>query len=93
MWETLYYGVSFNLKKAFRRIAGRSGDIYYPTVRQLRADFSADFELLHWTGIGMLVPPSYVNLPARVVHVLARLDRLPFLRACADHRLLVFRRK
>jgi len=86
-WEMLYY------KKALRRLPGRSGDVYYPTVRQLRATFAPDFELLHWTGIGMLVPPSYVKLPARIVHTLARLDRLPFLRACADHRLLVFKRK
>jgi hypothetical protein len=86
-WEMLYY------KKAFRRWTGRAGDIRYPTVRQFRADFAADFELRYWTGIGMLVPPSYVKLPARIVHILARLDRLPFLRACADHRLLVFKRK
>ena len=93
LWETLYYAARFNFKKAFRRTPGRAGDVHYPTVRQLRADFSADFELLHWTGIGMLVPPSYVKLPASIVHLLARLDRVPFLRACADHRLLVFRRK
>ncbi len=93
LWETLYYAARFRFKKALRRISGRAGDVYYPTVRQLRADFSADFELLYWTGIGMLVPPSYVKLPTSVVHLLARLDRLPFLRACADHRLLVFRRK
>jgi SAM-dependent methyltransferase len=86
-WEMLYY------KKAFRRLPGRSGDVYYPTVRQLRADFAPHFELLHWTGIGMLVPPSYVKLPARVVNLLAKIDRLPFLRACADHRLLIFERK
>jgi hypothetical protein len=82
----LYY------KKAWRRLPGRAGDVYYPTVRQLRADFADDFELLHWYGIGMLVPPSYVKLPARIVNALARLEP-PFLRWCADHRLLVFRRK
>ena len=92
-WETLYYGARCNFRKAFRRISGRAGDIYYPTVGQIRADFDADFELVHWTGIGMLVPPSYVNLPASVVRLLARLDRLPLLRAWADHRLLVFKRK
>jgi hypothetical protein len=86
-WEMLY------CKKAFRRWRGRSGDVYYPTVRKLRADFAADFELRYWTGIGMLVPPSYVKLPARAVELLARIDRLPFLRACADHRLLVLERK
>jgi SAM-dependent methyltransferase len=86
-WETLYP------RKAFRRWPGRSGDIFYPTVRQLRAIFAPEFELRRWHGIGMLVPPSYVRLPARVVNGLARIDRLPFLRSCADHRLLVFRRK
>jgi SAM-dependent methyltransferase len=86
-WEMLYY------KKAFRRWGGRAGDIRYPTVRQLRADFARDFELLHWNGIGMLVPPSYVNLPVRVVSLLARIERFVPLRACADHRLLVFKRK
>jgi hypothetical protein len=92
-WETLYYAARRNFQKAFRRFLGRSADIHYPTIRQLRKDFAADFELLHWTGIGMLVPPSYVHLPASVVRLLARLDRLPFLRAVADHRLLVFKRK
>jgi SAM-dependent methyltransferase len=92
-WETLYYGARFNFPKATRRWSGRASDVFYPTVRQLRADFAADFELLHWTGIGMLVPPSYVKLPARIVNLLANLDRLPFLRACADHRLLIFKRK
>ena len=86
-WEMLSY------KRALRRLPGRAGDVYYPTVGQLRRDFSKDFELLYWKGIGMLVPPSYVKLPARVVKVLSRLDRLPFLRWCADHRLLVFQRK
>jgi SAM-dependent methyltransferase len=92
-WETLYYSAHFNFRKAVRRWNGRAGDVYYPTIRQLRADFVADFELLHWTGIGTLVPPSYVKLPARIVNFLARFDRLPFLRSGADHRLLIFKRK
>jgi SAM-dependent methyltransferase len=92
-WESFYYGVRLNLKKAFRRMPGRAGDVYYPTVRQLRADFAPEFELLHWTGIGMLVPPSYLKLPARIVNFLARFERLTVLRSCADHRLLVFKRK
>jgi SAM-dependent methyltransferase len=92
-WETLYYGAHFKFKKAVRRFRGRAHDVYYPTVRQLRADFAPEFELRSWTGVGMLVPPSYVKLPARVVTLLAQLDRLPFLRAGADHRLLIFKRK
>jgi SAM-dependent methyltransferase len=93
VWETLYYGLRLVFKRALRRLAGRAGEIRYPTVRQLHADFAADFELVCWSGVGMLVPPSYVRLSARIVNVLARFDRLPILRACADHRLLVFKRK
>jgi SAM-dependent methyltransferase len=93
VWETLYYGLRLDFKRALRRLAGRAGEIRYPTVRQLHADFAADFDLVRWSGVGMLVPPSYVKLPAGIVNLLARLDRLPFLRACADHRLLVFKRK
>jgi hypothetical protein len=91
-WETVYYGAHFKFKKAVRRFRGRAHEVYYPTVRQLCADFAPDFELRSWTGVGMLVPPSYVELPARVVTLLAQLDRLPFLRAGADHRLLIFKR-
>jgi len=93
VWETLYYGLRLDLKRALRRLAGRAGEIRYPTVRQLLADFAPDFELIGWTGVGMLVPPSYVQLPAPAVKALALLDRLPFLHSCADHRLLVFKRK
>jgi SAM-dependent methyltransferase len=93
VWETLYYGLRLDFKRALRRLAGRAGEIRYPTVRQLHADFAADFELVSWSGVGKLVPPSYVKLSARIVNVLARFDRLPILRAYADHRLLVFKRK
>jgi hypothetical protein len=86
-WEMLYP------RKAFRRLPGRAGEVYYPTVRQLRADFAPHFELRSWSGIGMLVPPSYVKLPAGAVRLLARLDHMAFLRSMADHRLLIFERK
>ena len=86
-WETL------SPKRAFRRWSGRAGEIHYPTVRQLRHAFAPHFELLRWTGIGMLVPPSYVKLPVGIVRVLERMDRFAPLGFCADHRLLVFRRK
>jgi 2-polyprenyl-3-methyl-5-hydroxy-6-metoxy-1,4-benzoquinol methylase len=93
LWEVLYYGMQLKVRKALRRLGGRELTVRYPTVAQLRQAFAADFELVRWTGIGMLVPPSYVRLPARIVRTLAAVDRLPFLRALADHRLLVFVRK
>jgi SAM-dependent methyltransferase len=71
--------------------------VYYPTSADIRAAFVLDFELRRWTGIGLLVPPSYVKLPAAVVRVLAACDRvlarLPLLRALADHRLFLLVRR
>ena len=71
--------------------------VHYPTVAEIRAAFAPDFLLYRCTGVGLLVPPSYVKLPAALVHVLAACDRLltrlPLLRALADHRLLLLVRK
>jgi ubiquinone/menaquinone biosynthesis C-methylase UbiE len=100
-WETLYYAVRFQWRKAVRRWRGTSElhdlRIYYPSASQIRSAFAPDFELLRWTGIGLLVPPSYVKLPAALVAVLAACDRLlarlPLLRALADHRLFLLVRK
>jgi ubiquinone/menaquinone biosynthesis C-methylase UbiE len=102
-WEALYYAVRFNWRKAGRRWRGqtvwerRQTIIYYPTVAEIRAAFACDFELQRWTGIGLCVPPSYVPLPAPLVGLLAWCDGLlaclPFLRALADHRLLLLVRK
>jgi ubiquinone/menaquinone biosynthesis C-methylase UbiE len=101
-WETLYYGARFNWRKAFRRwrsarVSYQGITVHYPSVRELPAAFAPHFDLQRWTGIGLLVPPSYVNLPADLVGVLATFDRLlarlPLLRALSDHRLFVLVRK
>jgi hypothetical protein len=67
--------------------------VHYPTVAEIRAAFAPHFQLQRWTGIGLLVPPSYVKLPAALVALLAACDRLlarlPLLRALADHRLFL----
>jgi ubiquinone/menaquinone biosynthesis C-methylase UbiE len=101
-WETLYYAARLQFGKACRRWRGdrlpyQEITVHYPTASQIHAAFKNDFELLRWTGIGLLVPPSYVKLPAAVVRVLAACDRvlarLPLLRAVADHRLFLLVRK
>jgi ubiquinone/menaquinone biosynthesis C-methylase UbiE len=76
------------------RTASSTGlTVYYPTVAEFRSAFAPNFQLRRWTGIGLLVPPSYVKLPATLVAVLAACDhllaRLPLLRALADHRLFL----
>ena len=101
-WETLYYAVRLQWSKAFRRWRGdrvpyQEITVHYPTASEIHAAFKDDFELLRWTGIGLLVPPSYVKLPAAVVRMLAACDRvlarLPLLRGLADHRLFLLVRK
>jgi ubiquinone/menaquinone biosynthesis C-methylase UbiE len=106
-WETLYYALRLQFRKAFRRLVGHALAclsaglpgimVHYPTAAEFRAAFAPDFELRRWTGIGLCVPPSYVKLPAPLVSVLATFDRLlarmPLLRALADHRLFLLVRK
>jgi len=100
-WETLYYTLLCQWSKACRRwrhsARYREMTIHYPTAAEIRAAFAPDFELYRCTGIGLLVPPSYVKLPAVLVYVLARIDRLlahlPLLRSMADHQLFLLVRK
>jgi ubiquinone/menaquinone biosynthesis C-methylase UbiE len=101
-WETLHYAARLQFGTACRRWRRDRAPyleiaVHYPTASQFHAAFQNDFKLLHWTGIGLLVPPSYVKLPATVVSVLAACDRilarLPLLRALADHRLFLLVRR
>ena len=82
-----------NVCAGWQAQASQGITIYYPTVAGIRAAFAPHFELRRWTGIGLLVPPSYIRLPAALVGVLAACDRLlarlPLLRALADHRLFL----
>ena len=70
--------------------------MYYPTVREVRSAF-ARIELREWKGVGLLVPPSYVKIPATLVRALGVCDRMfagvTGLRGMADHRLFVLVRK
>ena len=100
-WESVYYACRLQFRKAFRRLRGSApsslGTAFYPTISQLQSVFAPEFTLLRWSGIGLLVPPSYVRLPDSVVRFCGWLDRelfrLPLLRAMADHRLLILVRK
>jgi ubiquinone/menaquinone biosynthesis C-methylase UbiE len=103
-WETVWYLAHGRPRKAFRRWSGQSHSpsigipVYYPSAQATVNAFSPNFELNYWTGIGLFVPPSYVGgatsrLVARLETIDRRLAHLPLLRASADHRLFVFRRR
>jgi len=75
--------------------------VHYPTIRQLQEMFSRYFRLESWKGIGVAVPPSYLEHLAvrfpRSFEFAARID--PWLggcrgfRALADHVVLTFERR
>jgi ubiquinone/menaquinone biosynthesis C-methylase UbiE len=108
IWEILWFLFHGKFRKAFRRCSGRTiakiggcgVDVYYPTVRQLKKLFSPYFVIRKCMGIGVTVPPSYVetlicNYPT-VLRVLRAIDSkiytLPAFRVFGDHMLLQFER-
>jgi ubiquinone/menaquinone biosynthesis C-methylase UbiE len=103
-WEMLRYLSQGDVRKAFRRCRGtaqaRMGPyslpVYYPTVHSLVRSFGPVFRLRSITGIGVAVPPSYMESWARgnpsIFRVCERFDRVvcvwPGFRILGDHMLL-----
>src|ERR1700759_2582356 len=102
--EILYYLSVGQWRKALRRcngytdvtIDGAQFTVYYPTLRSICRSFAPDFRLDSCTGIGVTVPPSYLEAWARkhprLFRLLRRLEerlaKLPILRSTGDHVLL-----
>ena len=70
--------------------------VYYPTLRSLRQSLRPMFRLRSVTGVGVAVPPSYMESWARgnpsMLRFCETLDRLicelPGIRVLGDHMLL-----
>jgi SAM-dependent methyltransferase len=109
LWEIFWYFTHRRPRKAFRRLGTEgaavrmNGDelcVRYPSVQQLKHVFAPFFTLETWKGVGITVPPSYLEQPAirfrrafRVAVFLDRaLSRLPIMRGFSDHLLLTFER-
>lgn len=106
MIEILYYLALGQWRKALRRckgyadvmLDGEQFTVYYPTLRRICQFFAPDFRLYFITGIGVTVPPSYLEPWARrhprLFLLLRRLEEqlatLPILRSTGDHVLLCF---
>jgi SAM-dependent methyltransferase len=104
--EFLYYTLRGEFRKAVRRWGGRTTavldgvplTIYYPTVREICRSFAPHLRLSEQIGIGVAIPPSYMEPQIRSYPVLFRvlckleamLARLPILRSIGDHVLLCF---
>ncbi len=107
--ETLWFLFHGYFRKAFRRapgvahatVGGYMVKVHYPTLRQVERSFSPWFRLRSCTGIGVTVPPSYlepmVRKFPRLLGILSSIDkrisRLPLLRVMGDHMLLHFERE
>lgn len=110
VWEVLWYLAHGNLQKAFRRIRRGSVSarlapdatlrIFYPSVKRVIRIFSHGFRLKYWKGIGVTVPPSYLEHLAKrhpkLLRLTTRADswlgKTYIVRGCADHILLSFER-
>jgi ubiquinone/menaquinone biosynthesis C-methylase UbiE len=104
--EMGYYLLRAQWKKALRRCKGstvatvgtQQFPVYYPNLQQVRSSFGPDFRLRSCTGIGVAIPPSYLEGWAqkhrKAFQILCRLEKLiatvPILRVTGDHMLLCF---
>lgn len=108
-WEIAWYLAHGNPGRAFLRFrrvtVGRIAEdgivnVRYPSVRKLARDFAPGFKLKKRQGIGITLPPSYLEALAQkfpsVLDRLASLDRrigrLPLARSMGDCVLLQFER-
>lgn len=109
-WEILWYLMHGKPRKAFRRLrpdgdCARLADgavvhAHYPAVRTLARLFAPHFRLKEWKGVGVAVPPTYLESVScrfpRVFAALREIDRwvgsYPVVRGMADHVLLRFER-
>jgi ubiquinone/menaquinone biosynthesis C-methylase UbiE len=111
LWEITWYLAHGNPGKALRRFrrggvtarlaGGAEVRVHYPSVRLLAQSFAPEFQVRSIKGIGVSVPPSYLEAWAnrfpRFFDLSVRADlflgRCPGIRAFADHILLEFRRE
>jgi hypothetical protein len=106
--ETLWFLLHGKFRRAFRRSFGiatvKVGDctmkMNYPALSEVRKLFSPSFLMRSCTGIGVAVPPSYLEpifrKYPRMLGLLRRIDagisHLPLFRTIGDHMLLRFER-
>ncbi len=110
LWETLFYPLTLQIHKAVRRFSGEWAEaavggeetfrVYYPSVAHIQQAFAPQFHLERAPGIGVFLPPSYLEPFAqrfpKLTRALARVDapiaNKPLFRSIADHRLILLRR-
>jgi SAM-dependent methyltransferase len=110
LWEIFWYLGQGKPRKAFRRFHAK-GDtarlaenvmvhVHYPAVRTLAQLFLPQFQFKGWKGVGVAVPPTYLESVMgrfpEFLRALATVDRglgsCPGLRGMADHALVKLER-
>ena len=70
LWETIYFFLKFNFRKAFRRLSnegiiakfnGAEIKTFYFSPARIKKLFKQDFEVLSIKPIGFIIPPSYLD--------------------------------
>ena len=105
-WEFVWFAAHGNFRAAIRRwkpkasyrLEGDGIAVMVRSVAEMARAFAPEFQLTGWKGVGIAVPPSYMEKwAARAVaftHGLAHIDRalarLPLIRGMADCALLHF---
>ena len=106
--EMVWFLLHGKFRKAFRRTSGiataKVGEfivkVHYPTLSEVELAFYPWFRLRSCTGIGITVPPSYLEATIRkhphMLQLLCEVDkrvaRWPLARTIGDHMLLHFER-
>jgi SAM-dependent methyltransferase len=107
-WEIAWFSVHGNFPRAVRRLGkgmvrqveGGTLRVRFWSMKQIARAFAPEFRLQQWRGIGIGVPPSYLEHWARrfpgVTRALARADNrvgsLPLFRSAGDCVLLKLER-
>lgn len=108
-WDILWFGAHGQFRRALRRVSGPTTravpggtlNVAYPSANQIAEAFAEHFNLRRFGGIGICVPPSYMEHWARrfpkAVSAFASGDRLlgglPGFRSMADCILLELEHK
>jgi hypothetical protein len=106
--EIIWFLLHGKPREAFRRCSGYAAakvgefvvDVYYPTLYQVQKSFSPSFVMRSCVGIGITVPPSYVEpwiqrFP-NLLHIMRAIDKVlssrRVFRVIGDHMLISFER-
>ena len=108
LWEIAWYLLHGDSSRAFRRVCGYheaklhgvTVPVYYPRCEQIKKSFAPGFRLLSIYGVGITVPPSYIEpLISRYPRLLGMFQDVDAvirksigLRVLGDHMLLHFER-